>query len=643
MVGLAAAARWTSTAGALLAFGSLCLGLIAPRPLHATQSGWPRAPHRVLACICLATVMAGMLVFYGQACSVADVVPSGHSSLLRTLLLDTRFGTVWALRQACVIVAGVLLAASGRRGFDLAALGLLATCLVLLPFAGNSATVEPAWAAIALHAVHLLAAGAWWGALPGLVIGLARGARDGARRAVAALMLERFSRLALVCMIMLVGSGVYLGVIQVERWPALFARSYGLLLLAKLGLLAAILGLAAHVRWHLLPALRREPDVLSIRRFVRWIVAEAVCSALIVGCASLLAGTVPGRHAEIEWWLPFRLSIDATLGQPGAQGPFWFAVSSIFGALIGLITWPVLRGRLRLHRTIGAGLFAALLILLPRLAVEAYPDTYRRSSVPFQAVSVAAGGRLYQIHCASCHGASGHGDGPQAPRTVRTEPHTALHTAGDIYWWLTHGKPPGAMPGFGTRLSEDDKWDLINFLRLWSLGYQARILNARVVPMRPWLGALDFAYGRNDGISGTLRDLRGQSNVLLVLYTPGASDQRLIQLAASTAAFAAANLQLLVVPLRGGPAAGVPAIGDGGEDIATAYSLLRRSLSDFDARDWQPRPSHAEFLIDRHGYLRARWKLEEGPGWSRIEHLLAQVRLLAQEPQLLPPPDEHVH
>ena len=46
------------------------------------------------------------------------------------------------------------------------------------------------------------------------------------------------------------------------------------------------------------------------------------------------------------------------------------------------------------------------------------------------------------------------GDGPGArglakPPADLTARHTADHTAGDLYWWLTHGIATGPMPAFG--------------------------------------------------------------------------------------------------------------------------------------------------------------------------------------------------
>jgi putative copper resistance protein D len=54
-------------------------------------------------------------------------------------------------------------------------------------------------------------------------------------------------------------------------------------------------------------------------------------------------------------------------------------------------------------------------------------------------------------------------------------------------------------------------------------------------------------------------------------------------------------------------------------------------------------PEHMEMLVDRFGYIRARWVMGDGAGWQHPEPLLAQLAALAREPQVRPPPEEHVH
>ena len=650
---LGAGLRGLHTACALLVLGTL-LGLRLPRAdahggHHSGTARWRGKWLRHALRLALAAFLLGFAVLALQLISLE----SEHSwrVLAPRLLVETRFGAVWSMRQGLAAAALLLLVLAvsrpDARSITALALACAATGLAIAPLAGHSAAAEPAWPALAAHASHLLAAGAWWGALPALAAFVRMAPADAAASALA-----RFSGLALACMIAIAAAGAVLAVVHVGRWPALLGTRYGQLLALKLLLLAGVLALAARVRWQLLPGLQaRAPG--GGRRCSTWILAECGIAALIVLLATQLARSVPARHDAITWWLPFRLSIDATWDTPFTPLKVWSAAALLTIAL-GLAGLVVAR---RIGRGPGLGGAAALglgaaALGAHALAVEAYPDTYRKPSVPYQTISVAAGARLFAAHCVSCHGGSGHGDGMQRrslalPPADLTEPHTALHTAGDIFWWLTHGKPPGVMPGFAATLSEDDRWDLINFVRTLSAGYQARVLDARIAPMRPWLAAVDFAFVDRNGRAGALRDYRGHSAVLLVFFSLPASAARMAQFAREHARLTEAGAQVLAVPLTDAadevPDTPFPVVRDGAAETALTYALLRRTLANPDPRDATPMPEHMEMLVDRFGYIRARWVMGDGAGWQHPDPLLAQLAALAREPQVRPPPEEHVH
>jgi putative copper resistance protein D len=510
------------------------------------------------------------------------------------------------------------------------------------PWAGHSAAIEPWWSALPAHALHLTAAGAWLGALPALLGLLVRDPEKGAEA------LARFSSLALWLMLGIVLSGVWLALAHVERWPALLGTAYGAVLLAKIALLGGIIALAASLRARL--QVRLHTQSFGARAAACLLGVELALAAMLLLLATRLGQTIPARHDAITWLLPFRVSIDATWPAPGV--PAMVAGGAVLAALaIAVSAWPTRRG-LRVRSATGCALGASGLVLAVRaLSVEAYPDTYRRPSVPYHAISVASGEQLFAAHCVECHGGSAHGDGPAAatlalPPADLTEPHTGLHTAGDIFWWLTHGKPPGVMPGLSDRLDEDDRWDLINFVRTLSAGYQARILTERVVPRAPWLPAIDFSYTTDTDESGALKDFRGQRAVLLVFYALPASAPRLAQLDRAYLDLRGAGAETLAIPIGSQPmriAQRLPTVVEGASETVRTYALLRRTLTNADARDATPVPAHMELLVDRFGYIRARWIAAESGGWAHIEVLLAQLAALAGEPQVRPPPEDHVH
>ncbi len=50
-----------------------------------------------------------------------------------------------------------------------------------------------------------------------------------------------------------------------------------------------------------------------------------------------------------------------------------------------------------------------------------------------------------------------------------------------------------------------------------------------------------------------------------------------------------------------------------------------------------------EFLIDRAGYLRARWIPDDEAGWREIASLLSEIDRLNREPPRPPAPEGHAH
>ena len=84
--------------------------------------------------------------------------------------------------------------------------------------------------------------------------------------------------------------------------------------------------------------------------------------------------------------------------------------------------------------------------------------------------SLAAGTVLYASNCALCHGETGEGDGPAASGLVMApsdlhEGHVQGLTDGALFYIISHGKPETPMPAWEDVLDEDERWQVVNFLR----------------------------------------------------------------------------------------------------------------------------------------------------------------------------------
>lgn len=696
------ALRWLQLGAGLGLIGSFFLLLLAgPCPAQVTA----RWRHGVLVAarwLAVLLLLAGLGLLMLQTASVTGQTESALRWADVSRLLDsTRYGSVWQARQAIALALLILLAAQhrgvawcGTRTFDALLLLMAVTHAAAAVLTGHGAATEPIWLAGSGHLVHLLAAGLWAGGLPALVLGLRLTARsdDPVARAHFAATLRRFSVAATASVLLLVASGSVIGYLQLgapRQWPGgadgllaglftllertaapLIATNYGLLVLAKIALLVPVLLVAARVRFVCMPRvgdIRFDQRVL-LAGVVRLVQVELAVVLLILLVAATVSGTLPAAHDQLIWPFSFRFSVAATWDGAWVA---WRVTGGVVLLLISVVLGAAVRQRLRgidakasaaqvpgLAVMAAFTLLAGLALSLPALVVDAYPDTYRRTDTAYAAVSVARGAELFGQRCVACHGTGGRGDGPAAaglpkPAANLTEPHTALHTAGDIFWWLTHGKPEGGMPGFASQMSVEERWDMVNFLRAFSSGFQARILTPMVVPGRPWLAPPDFDFTTTAGTSAALKDYRERQAVLLVFYSWPLSQARLNELARAYPALRARNTEVLAVPLpdtRGLPPAALPypQVSDGAHGAAMAYLLLRRTLADPGRGVLDEPPPHLEFLIDRFGYARARWLLADAAGadkgdWRDMNFLLRQIDFLSREPRLLPPPDDHVH
>jgi copper resistance protein D len=677
MSALGVGLRALSTGAGLLIVGALAMSLLAGPSDKATAWRWQLGLGRSVGWLAALVLLAGVAALGWQvtvATGRADAATDGAAWL--RLLGATRFGTVWLLRHAILLLMAALVIFRERDGHQsdegradwlawrIEAVLLAVAGVGLASWAGHAVGVNPGSALPALvNAAHLVAAGAWLGALPALSLLLRAASReDGAdSRPYAVLATHRFSFWALFVMAVIVMTGVWNAWNEVGGVAGLAGTPYGRLVMLKTALLLPVLALAAWNRRSLLPRLGGDGTTVgrpAMKRLGGFVAVEALVGAALVTVAAVLAVTPPGRHTTPDWPFRFRLAPGVMWTYPGVKTKVLIGAQVVLVGMLALIAGCLMK-RWRPLLLAGAAvlLVAGAQQALPALAVDAYPTTYRRPSVPYTAASIAHGQTLFRTQCTSCHGAGGRGDGPAAAGLPRqpadlTASHTNDHTAGDIFWWLTRGVG-NVMPGFDAALSEDDRWDVINFLRALSAGEASRSLTEIDEPERRHLTAPDFAFATGPAQSN-LKDYRGRQPVLLVLFSLPASRARLAQLSQSYNDLRSFNAAVIAVPMDGGekilsriggsPPILFPVATEGAADIVSTYGLFRRTRTPEGALPDPPMPTHLEFLIDRSGYLRARW-IPGGPrpGWSDLKVLLAEIQALNQETAAPAAPDEHVH
>jgi putative copper resistance protein D len=122
----------------------------------------------------------------------------------------------------------------------------------------------------------------------------------------------------------------------------------------------------------------------------------------------------------------------------------------------------------------------ALLPVLCRGGQESHPVTPHRhpeaqklkNPIPADTASIEEGRKLYQRHCASCHGATGKGDGSMAlaggtPANLTDETWDHGSTDGEVFVVIRDGTSSD-MESYKDRLTDKQMWQLVNYIR--SLG-----------------------------------------------------------------------------------------------------------------------------------------------------------------------------
>jgi putative copper export protein len=277
------------------------------------------------------------------------------------------------------------------------------------------------------------------------------------------------------------------------------------------------------------------------------IAGEVVVAAMLMLAAGSLAYLTPGAHAQPVWPFAWRINPEPA------------------GALL----------------------------------VPANPNSYFASPTGFAAAAIVRGEGIYQSACAGCHGASAKGDGDLA-RTLTAAPAdlTARRllefSDGDLYWRVGHE----------AALSEDARWDLVDFFRAHNHGAFVHTSGRRLVNLR----IPRFSATCPEGRSLSADDMRGQ---VLRIIVPGPDQEA----PGSSPAVQVATFLL---------SAGVHETCLAQGDALPAFAILLGGT--------QSELAGAQFLIDPNGWLRGYWRPGEPGGWGTPELLLARAQTLAQRP-----------
>ena len=288
--------RWLQFAAAVLALGLplfAALGLSEPGPQPTRRA-------TIIAGLVLAVAaLSGLLA---QTAMMAGAWAAGlEPAALGYVVQSTSLGMAHLVR-AGLTLAGVaaLVIGRGRRLGEAVAIIALSGAVASFAWSGHGAASEGPLGLLHLAAdiAHALAACVWIGALVGFCLLLIRPvAREAAGTARS---LARFASIGTVAVAVLVITGLINAafLIGAEGLGRTTGSTWGLLLIAKLALFGVMVGLAAHNRFTLTPALSRAVEAQadagpSARRLRISIGLELLAGFALLGLVAAMGVQMP--------------------------------------------------------------------------------------------------------------------------------------------------------------------------------------------------------------------------------------------------------------------------------------------------------------------------------------------------------------
>jgi putative copper resistance protein D len=300
MVDLLVAARGVHFASTASVAGVALFQCLIAEPAFRTAATDPagrkayREKLRAILLVGLAlAVLSGATWLIALAMNIAGqgLAAAVSNGTVWLLLTETQFGHVWLAR---LVLVALLFGVARRQGLSaLSAAGLMGS----LAWAGHAGATPGVEGGIHLAAdiLHLVAGGAWLGGLLPLWL-LFRPAMkeaDQSQFLAVAIATCRFSTLGVAAVGMLLATGLVNTWVLVGSLPALFETSYGRLLLVKIALFMAMVGIAGVNRLRLTP---RLPGRGPLRWLARNVLVEIGLGLAIVAIVSVLGVLPPVAH-----------------------------------------------------------------------------------------------------------------------------------------------------------------------------------------------------------------------------------------------------------------------------------------------------------------------------------------------------------
>lgn len=281
-------ARFLGYAGLVLLVGpALVLAALWPRRL--SRRGPTRLAWVGLSLVAVATLADLWLqVPYTAGGGLFEVTGEGFGSVLGSAFGAAHLVRLGLLAASAFLLRPLLARPAGRAdAIILTVLG--GAALLTWPLAGHPAASPAPAVSVVVDAVHLGSMAVWLGGLLMLAVFLLRQADERELGAI----LPIWSRWAALAVSALLLAGTVQALIEVATPDALFNTTYGRLLLAKIGLFAIVIAVAAYSR----QLVRRRTAAQRPTPVRRAVLVELAVTVVVLGLSATLVQTTPARTA----------------------------------------------------------------------------------------------------------------------------------------------------------------------------------------------------------------------------------------------------------------------------------------------------------------------------------------------------------
>ncbi len=331
------ALRWINYSLLIAVGGAVAILLIVLRTSNIPATLLPiqkQARLRIISWARLAVIL-DLFVWFGffalQVAKVKNTLPPDTTTLFAAeqLLIGDRWGTLWLIRQCCLLALIVVLWAWRAHEAEqvqlpeepraslspLVVVSLLLVMGVIISqalIAHAAALTSNTALAVISDVVHLSAASAWIGGLLALLVGVLPLALR--NRENFSLIMQSaygsFGVMAAICVGLITASGLYNTAQEASTLDALISTRYGQILLVKVGLMLLV-GLVGFVNSMLLhptvssplARLLRKPSgwtPLSLQHLPRLVIVESSLGLMVILAAGALTSLAPVRGPEYD-------------------------------------------------------------------------------------------------------------------------------------------------------------------------------------------------------------------------------------------------------------------------------------------------------------------------------------------------------